>query len=101
MRNVVAGGAADRAGVRENDVIISFNNRTIESADELTVCGAHVQDRREGSVHLLAGRPDLQVHHHAGQRLEASEGVGLHIRSPQHVRGVHEHVQQASGGANS
>ncbi|HMS77386.1 S1C family serine protease [Gordonia sp. (in: high G+C Gram-positive bacteria)] len=37
VRNVVAGGAADRAGVRENDVIISFNNRTIESADELTV----------------------------------------------------------------
>ncbi|MFZ2238187.1 MAG: trypsin-like peptidase domain-containing protein, partial [Gordonia amarae] len=37
VRNVVEGGAADRAGVRENDVIISFNNRTIESADELTV----------------------------------------------------------------
>jgi S1-C subfamily serine protease len=37
VRNVVDGGAADRAGVRENDVIISFNNRTIESADELTV----------------------------------------------------------------
>ncbi|MGC4962103.1 trypsin-like peptidase domain-containing protein [Gordonia sp. DT101] len=37
VRNVVAGGPADQAGVRENDVITSFNGRTIESADELTV----------------------------------------------------------------
>jgi S1-C subfamily serine protease len=37
VRNVVAGGPADRAGVRENDVIVSFNGRSIESADELTV----------------------------------------------------------------
>ncbi|MEE3848758.1 trypsin-like peptidase domain-containing protein [Gordonia sp. LSe1-13] len=37
IRNVVAGGPADRAGVREDDVITSFNGRTIESADELTV----------------------------------------------------------------
>lgn len=35
--NVVAGGPADRAGVKEGDVITSFNGRTIESADELTV----------------------------------------------------------------
>ncbi|GAB88421.1 peptidase S1 family protein [Gordonia rhizosphera NBRC 16068] len=37
IRNVVAGGPADRAGVREDDVITSFNGRPIESADELTV----------------------------------------------------------------
>ncbi|MYR06136.1 trypsin-like serine protease [Gordonia sp. SID5947] len=37
VRNVVAGGPADQAGVREDDVITSFNGRTIESADELTV----------------------------------------------------------------
>ncbi len=37
IRNVVAGGPAERAGVRENDVITSFNGRQIESADELTV----------------------------------------------------------------
>ncbi|MDL9946003.1 trypsin-like peptidase domain-containing protein [Gordonia sp. ABSL11-1] len=37
VRNVVAGGPADRAGVREDDVITSFDGRTIESADELTV----------------------------------------------------------------
>ena len=37
VRNVVAGGPADQAGVREDDVITSFNERTIESADELTV----------------------------------------------------------------
>ena len=37
VRNVVAGGAAERAGVRENDVITSFDGRPIESADELTV----------------------------------------------------------------
>ncbi|MFW0784264.1 trypsin-like peptidase domain-containing protein [Gordonia sp. CPCC 206044] len=37
VRNVVAGGPAERAGVREDDVITSFDGRTIESADELTV----------------------------------------------------------------
>lgn len=37
IRNVVAGGPAAQAGLRENDVIVSFNGRTIESADELTV----------------------------------------------------------------
>ncbi|SDU52111.1 S1C family serine protease [Gordonia westfalica] len=37
VRNVVSGGSAERAGVRENDVITSFNNRPIESADELNV----------------------------------------------------------------
>ena len=37
VRNVVSGGPAERAGVRENDVITSFNNRAIESADELNV----------------------------------------------------------------
>nr|WP_245555806.1 trypsin-like peptidase domain-containing protein [Gordonia soli] len=37
VRNVVAGGPAERAGVRENDVVTSFNGRAIESADELTV----------------------------------------------------------------
>ncbi|WP_374247130.1 trypsin-like peptidase domain-containing protein [Gordonia sp. ABSL49_1] len=37
VRNVVAGGPADRAGVRENDVFVSFNGRPVESADELNV----------------------------------------------------------------
>ncbi|MCZ0912494.1 trypsin-like peptidase domain-containing protein [Gordonia amicalis] len=37
VRNVVSGGPAERAGVRENDVITSLNNRPIESADELNV----------------------------------------------------------------
>lgn len=37
VRNVVDGGPAARAGVRENDVVTSFNGRPIESADELTV----------------------------------------------------------------
>ena len=37
VRNVVAGSPAERAGIRENDVITSFNNRPIESADELNV----------------------------------------------------------------
>ncbi|MGC4934596.1 trypsin-like peptidase domain-containing protein [Gordonia sp. DT30] len=37
VRNVVAGGPAAGAGLRENDVIVDFNGRTIESADELTV----------------------------------------------------------------
>ncbi|GAA1481828.1 trypsin-like peptidase domain-containing protein [Gordonia sinesedis] len=37
VRNVIDGGPAARAGVRENDVITSFGDRPIESADELTV----------------------------------------------------------------
>ncbi|MDL9937075.1 trypsin-like peptidase domain-containing protein [Gordonia sp. ABSL1-1] len=37
IRNVVAGGSAARAGIRENDVIVSFNGRPVESADELNV----------------------------------------------------------------
>ncbi len=37
VRNVVADGPAAQAGVKENDVITSFNGRSIESADELTV----------------------------------------------------------------
>nr|WP_232017144.1 trypsin-like peptidase domain-containing protein [Gordonia insulae] len=37
VRNVVAGGPADKSGVREDDVITSFDGRSIESADELTV----------------------------------------------------------------
>ncbi len=37
VRNVVSGGPADRAGLRENDVIVQFNGRPVESADELNV----------------------------------------------------------------
>lgn len=37
VRNVVDGSPAAQAGLRENDVVVSFNGRTIESADELTV----------------------------------------------------------------
>lgn len=37
VRNVAANSPAARAGLREGDVITSFNGRTIESADELTV----------------------------------------------------------------
>lgn len=37
VRNVVAGGPAAAAGLRENDVITQFGDRPIESADELTV----------------------------------------------------------------
>ncbi|MFT4041857.1 MAG: trypsin-like peptidase domain-containing protein [Gordonia sp. (in: high G+C Gram-positive bacteria)] len=37
IRNVVDGSPAARAGIREDDVISSFNGRSIESADELTV----------------------------------------------------------------
>ncbi|MGV9713473.1 S1C family serine protease [Gordonia sp. NPDC003424] len=35
--NVVEGGPADQAGVKEGDVITSFNGRQIDGADELTV----------------------------------------------------------------
>ncbi|MFT3899586.1 MAG: trypsin-like peptidase domain-containing protein [Gordonia sp. (in: high G+C Gram-positive bacteria)] len=37
VRNVVAGSAAEKAGIREKDVITKFNGRTIESSDELSV----------------------------------------------------------------
>ncbi len=37
VRNVVAGSAAQRAGLREGDVITDFDGRPIDGADELTV----------------------------------------------------------------
>nr|WP_245548340.1 trypsin-like peptidase domain-containing protein [Gordonia araii] len=37
VRNVVEGSPAERAGIREKDVITQFNGRPIESSDELAV----------------------------------------------------------------
>ncbi|MFT4200022.1 trypsin-like peptidase domain-containing protein [Gordonia sp. (in: high G+C Gram-positive bacteria)] len=37
VRNVVAGSAAEKAGIREKDVITKFDGRVIESSDELAV----------------------------------------------------------------
>ena len=35
--NVIAGSPAEKAGIREGDVITKFNGRAIESSDELSV----------------------------------------------------------------
>ena len=37
MVNVIAGSPAEKAGIREGDVITKFNGRAIESSDELSV----------------------------------------------------------------
>ena len=37
IANVTAGGPADKAGIKENDVVVKVGNRTVADADEFVV----------------------------------------------------------------
>lgn len=77
VSRVVAGSPAERAGVRQGDVILSFNSRTVTSSEQLSdlVAGAEVgqsvalQIARNGNVRSL--EVELEARPAAGERREA------------------------------
>lgn len=50
---VVEGGPAEKAGLKENDVIISFNNRPIESVRELQRLLSEIPEGRTVSIEVI------------------------------------------------
>ena len=65
MANVKAGGPAEKAGVKENDVVVKVGNRTVADADEFVVAvralkigqDAPIEVMREGRKVILTVNP--------------------------------------------
>lgn len=65
VANVKAGGAADKAGVKENDVVVKVGNRKVADADEFVVAvrqlkigqDAQIEVMREGRKVVLTVNP--------------------------------------------
>jgi S1-C subfamily serine protease len=66
VTKVNPGGPADRAGVKENDVIVKVGDRTVHNLDELTVAvrqltigqDAPIDVLRDGKPITLTVKPD-------------------------------------------
>jgi S1-C subfamily serine protease len=66
VTKVNPGGPADRAGIKENDVVVKVGDRTVNSLDEVTVAvrqlkigqDAPIDVLRDGRRMTLTVRPD-------------------------------------------
>jgi S1-C subfamily serine protease len=58
IKNVVAGGPADRAGIKENDVVVKVGDRTVADADEMVVAVRQLKIGQDAPIQVLRdGRP--------------------------------------------
>jgi len=58
IKNVVVGGPADRAGIKENDVVVKIGNRAVADADEFVVAVRQLQIGQDAPVEVIRdGRP--------------------------------------------
>ena len=58
IKNVVAGGPADRAGIKENDVVVKVGGRSVADADEMVVAVRQLKIGQDAPVEVLRdGRP--------------------------------------------
>jgi S1-C subfamily serine protease len=58
VKNVVAGGPADRAGIKENDVVVKVGTRKVADADEMVVAVRQLKIGVDSPVEVLRdGRP--------------------------------------------
>jgi serine protease Do len=77
--DVSPGGPADKAGIKEGDVIRKLNGQTVESRDQLTAMVANMKPGTEVKLDILRdGRP-MTIHATLGERpanLPITAGVG-------------------------
>ena len=58
IKNVVAGGPADRAGIKENDVVVKVGDRSVADADEMVVAVRQLKIGQDAPIQVLRdGRP--------------------------------------------
>jgi S1-C subfamily serine protease len=58
IKNVVAGGPADRAGIKENDVVVKVGDRAVADADEMVVAVRQLKIGQDAPVQVIRdGRP--------------------------------------------
>ncbi|WP_284225231.1 serine protease HtrA [Mycobacterium antarcticum] len=58
IKNVVAGGPADRAGVKENDVVVKVGTRSVADADEMVVAVRQLKIGQDAPIEVIRdGRP--------------------------------------------
>jgi S1-C subfamily serine protease len=58
IKNVVAGGPADRAGIKENDVVVKVGDRTVADADEMVVAVRQLKIGQDAPIQVIRdGRP--------------------------------------------
>ncbi len=58
VRNVNAGGPADKAGILENDVVVKVGDRKVADADEMVVAVRQLKIGQEAPIEVLRdGRP--------------------------------------------
>ena len=55
VNRVVTDGPADRAGLRQGDVIVRFNSRAVESPSALALMVSEASDRQEVAIQILRG----------------------------------------------
>ncbi len=58
IKNVVAGGPADRAGIKENDVVVKVGDRNVADADEMVVAVRQLKIGQDAPIQVIRdGRP--------------------------------------------
>ena len=58
IKNVVAGGPADRAGIKENDVVVKVGTRSVADADEMVVAVRQLKIGQDAPIEVIRdGRP--------------------------------------------
>ncbi|TPG36024.1 serine protease HtrA [Mycolicibacterium hodleri] len=58
IKNVVAGGPADRAGIKENDVVVKVGDRSVADADEMVVAVRQLKIGQDSPIEVIRdGRP--------------------------------------------
>jgi S1-C subfamily serine protease len=50
---VTAGGAADKAGIKENDVVVKVGGRTVADADEFVVAVRQLPIGQESPIEVM------------------------------------------------
>jgi S1-C subfamily serine protease len=53
VRNVTAGGPADKAGIKENDVVVKVGNRAVADADEFVVAVRQLAIGQDAPIEVL------------------------------------------------
>jgi len=58
VKNVVSGGPADRAGIKENDVVVKVGDRDVADADEMVVAVRQLKIGQDAPIQVIRdGRP--------------------------------------------
>jgi S1-C subfamily serine protease len=53
VRNVTAGGPADKAGIKENDVVVKVGDRTVADADEFVVAVRQLAIGQDAPIEVI------------------------------------------------